>query len=112
MTTRLNVGIWPKAADLGDAAKSSAYLGYSRRAANVAGRAVGDPQKTSDTEANLNVRVAGHLGAPIGFYGLKGDEPHLLFLSPEAHGSGVAAALIADAEAMLTVPAAMTQGQR
>jgi GNAT superfamily N-acetyltransferase len=48
-----------------------------------------------------NVRVSGPLGAPIGFYGLKGDELHLLFVSPEAHGSGVAAALIADAEAML-----------
>jgi GNAT superfamily N-acetyltransferase len=48
-----------------------------------------------------NVRVVGPLGAPIGFYALKSDELHLLFVSPEAHGSGVAAALIADAEAML-----------
>src|SRR6266849_10440367 len=48
-----------------------------------------------------NVHVAGPLGAPIGFYALKGDELHLLFVSPEAHGSGVAAALIADAEARL-----------
>jgi GNAT superfamily N-acetyltransferase len=47
------------------------------------------------------VRVVGPLGAPIGLYALKGDELHLLFMSPEAHGSGVAAALIADAEAML-----------
>jgi GNAT superfamily N-acetyltransferase len=48
-----------------------------------------------------NVRVVGPLGAPTGFYALKGDELHQLFVSPEAHGSGVAAALIADAEAML-----------
>jgi GNAT superfamily N-acetyltransferase len=48
-----------------------------------------------------NVRVVGPLGAPIDFYALKCDELHLLFVSPEAHGSGVAAALIADPEAML-----------
>jgi GNAT superfamily N-acetyltransferase len=48
-----------------------------------------------------NVHVAGPLGAPIGFYVLKGDELYQLFVSPEAHGSGVAAALIADAEARL-----------
>ncbi len=41
------------------------------------------------------------LGAPIGFYALKGEELSQLFVSPEAHGSGVAAALIADAEARL-----------
>jgi GNAT superfamily N-acetyltransferase len=49
-----------------------------------------------------DLRVAGPLGAPIGFYVLKGDELHQLFVSPEAHGSGVAAALIADAEARLS----------
>ena len=48
-----------------------------------------------------NVHVTGPLGAPIGFYVLKGDELSQLFVSPEAHGSGVAAALIADAEARL-----------
>lgn len=48
-----------------------------------------------------NVHVVGPLGAPIGFYVLKGDELSQLFVSPEAHGSGVAAALIADAEARL-----------
>ena len=48
-----------------------------------------------------NVHVTGPLGAPIGFYVLKGDELYQLFVSPEAHGSGVAAALIADAEARL-----------
>jgi GNAT superfamily N-acetyltransferase len=48
-----------------------------------------------------NVHVAGPLGAPIGFYVLKGDELDQLFVSPEAYGSGIAAALIADAEARL-----------
>jgi GNAT superfamily N-acetyltransferase len=48
-----------------------------------------------------NVRVAGPLGAPIGFFALKGDELHSLFVLPESHGSGVAAALMADAEARL-----------
>jgi len=48
-----------------------------------------------------NVHVAGPIGAPIGFYVLEGDELSQLFVSPEAHGSGVAAALISDAEARL-----------
>ena len=48
-----------------------------------------------------NVYVAGPLGAPIGFYALKDDELSQLFVSSEAHGSGVAKALIADAEARL-----------
>jgi len=48
-----------------------------------------------------NIHVAGPRGAPVGFYVLKGDELDQLFVSPEAHGSGVAAALIADAEARL-----------
>jgi GNAT superfamily N-acetyltransferase len=48
-----------------------------------------------------NVHVAGPLGAPIGFYVLKGDELDQLFVSAKARGSGVAAALIADAEARL-----------
>ena len=48
-----------------------------------------------------DIRVAGPLGGPVGFYVLKRDELYQLFVSPEAHGSGVAAALIADAEARL-----------
>src|SRR3981081_3664938 len=48
-----------------------------------------------------NIRVAGPLGASVGFCVLKGEELYQLFVSPEAHGSGVAAALIADAEARL-----------
>jgi ribosomal protein S18 acetylase RimI-like enzyme len=48
-----------------------------------------------------NIRVAGPLGEPVGFCVLKGEELYQLFLSPKARGSGVAAALIADAEARL-----------
>jgi ribosomal protein S18 acetylase RimI-like enzyme len=48
-----------------------------------------------------DVRVAGPLGAPVGFSIVKGEELYQLFVSPEARGSGVAAALIADAEARL-----------
>ena len=55
-------------------------------------------------EAGLaDVRVAGAVGAPLGFYMLKGDELDQLYVSAEARGSGVAAALIADAEQRLRV---------
>jgi len=46
-----------------------------------------------------NVRVAGPPAAPLGFCIVKGDELYQLFVAAEARGSGVAAALIADAEA-------------
>lgn len=45
-----------------------------------------------------NVRVAGPEGDPAGFCLVKGDELYQLFVSPAARGSGVAAALVADAE--------------
>jgi GNAT superfamily N-acetyltransferase len=48
-----------------------------------------------------DIRAAGPLGAPVGFHVIKGDELYQLFVSPEARGSGVAVALIADAEAQL-----------
>lgn len=48
-----------------------------------------------------DIRVAGPPGAPVGFSVLKGEELYQLFVSPEVRGSGVAAALIADAEARL-----------
>lgn len=48
-----------------------------------------------------DIRVAGPLGAPLGFCALKGEELNQLFVSSEARGSGVAALLIADAEAWL-----------
>lgn len=47
------------------------------------------------------VRVVGSLGKPVGFYMLKGEELDQLFVAAEARGTGVAAALIDDAEAML-----------
>ena len=46
-------------------------------------------------------RVAGPLGAPLGLCILKGDELYQLYVSAAARGTGVAAALIADAEARL-----------
>jgi GNAT superfamily N-acetyltransferase len=47
------------------------------------------------------VRVVGPLGAPVGFHIIKGDELYQLYVSKESRGSGVAATLIADAEARL-----------
>jgi GNAT superfamily N-acetyltransferase len=51
--------------------------------------------------ALAEVRVAGPLGAPDGFSLLKGSELYQLFVRARARGTGVAAALIADAEARL-----------
>jgi len=47
------------------------------------------------------VRVAGSIDAPIGFFMLKDAELYQLYVSAQARGSGVAAALIADAEGHL-----------
>lgn len=47
------------------------------------------------------VRVAGPPGAPAGFCILKGDELYQLYVAAAARGTGVAAALMADAEARL-----------
>lgn len=52
-------------------------------------------------DALSSVRVAGTAGAPAGFYMLKDDELDQLYVAAEARGTGVAAALIADAEARL-----------
>lgn len=53
-------------------------------------------------DANLSqVRVAGPPGAPVGFSIVQGDELYQLYVSAQARGSGVARALIADAEARL-----------
>jgi GNAT superfamily N-acetyltransferase len=49
-----------------------------------------------------SVRVAGPPGAPIGFCIVKADELYQLFVSAESRGSGIAAALIADAETRLS----------
>ncbi len=48
-----------------------------------------------------DVGVVGPEGAPVAFYMLKDDELYQLYVSADARGSGVAAALIADAEARL-----------
>jgi ribosomal protein S18 acetylase RimI-like enzyme len=48
-----------------------------------------------------DIRVGGPVGAPDGFCVLKGEELYQLFVSADARGSGVASALIADAEARL-----------
>jgi ribosomal protein S18 acetylase RimI-like enzyme len=47
------------------------------------------------------VRVAGPADVPLGFSMLKGAELYQLYVSSQARGSGVAAALIVDAEARL-----------
>lgn len=44
------------------------------------------------------VRVVGPSGTPVGFHIVKDDELYQLYVSAEARGSGVAAALVADAE--------------
>ena len=48
-----------------------------------------------------HVRVVGQCPTPVGFCILKGDELNQLYVSSEARGTGVAAALMADAEARL-----------
>ena len=47
------------------------------------------------------INVVGPVGAPSGFCAIKSDELYQLFVSQAAHGTGVAAALIADAEKRL-----------
>lgn len=49
-----------------------------------------------------NVRVVGPPGVPVGFCTVRGNELYQLFVSAGARGTGVAAALIADAEARLS----------
>ncbi len=51
--------------------------------------------------ALASVRVVGPVDAPLGFCMLKGAELYQLYVSAQARGSGVAAALIVDAEARL-----------
>ena len=48
-----------------------------------------------------SIRVAGPPGAPVGFSIVKVDELYQLFVAAEARGTGVAAALMTDAEARL-----------
>jgi GNAT superfamily N-acetyltransferase len=51
--------------------------------------------------ALADVRVIGPQGAPLGFAMLKGDELYQFYVASEARGAGIAAALMADAEAQL-----------
>jgi len=53
------------------------------------------------TKTLADARVAGPVGAPVGFSLMKGDELNQLYVAAEARGTGVAAALIADAELRL-----------
>ena len=48
------------------------------------------------------VRVAEVAGTPVGFYLLKGAELYQFYVSSSARGSGIAAVLMADAEAQLS----------
>jgi GNAT superfamily N-acetyltransferase len=45
------------------------------------------------------VRVIGDPGAPVGFTMIRGDELYQFYVAPSARGTGVAAALMGDAEA-------------
>lgn len=51
--------------------------------------------------ALATVRVAGPVGAPLGFTMIKGDELYQLYVAARARGTGVAATLVADALARL-----------
>jgi GNAT superfamily N-acetyltransferase len=51
--------------------------------------------------ASTGVRVAGAVGAPVGFYFLKGAELYQFYLASSVRGSGIATVMMADAEARL-----------
>ena len=59
-----------------------------------------------------SVRVAGPPGAPLGFCMLKGSELYQVYVTARARGTGVAAALMADAEARLADPGWTPPGLR
>jgi len=54
------------------------------------------------------VRVAGPVDAPLGFCMIKDDELNQLYVSSEARGSGIAARLLADAEARISAGGSRT----
>ena len=57
---------------------------------------------TTRLAADLSdVRVVGDVGNPLGFHQVKENELYQLFVAASARGTGVAAALIADAEQQL-----------
>ncbi|MGJ8612331.1 MAG: GNAT family N-acetyltransferase [Octadecabacter sp.] len=47
------------------------------------------------------LRAAGPIGAPVGLCAIKAGELHQLFIAPAARGTGIAMALLADAEQRL-----------
>jgi GNAT superfamily N-acetyltransferase len=51
--------------------------------------------------AVADVRVCGPFGDPVGFYIIKDDELYQFYVVAQARGTGVASALMADAEARL-----------
>lgn len=51
-------------------------------------------------QALPDVRVIGPAGAPVAFHLIKGDELNQFYVAAVARGSGVAAELVADAEAI------------
>lgn len=51
--------------------------------------------------ALTDIRVAGPRGTPLGFCFVRGDELYQLYIAAPARGVGIAAALLADAEARL-----------
>jgi GNAT superfamily N-acetyltransferase len=60
------------------------------------------PRFKARLQAGLaHTRVAGPAGAAVGFYILKDDEVYQFFVAAESRGTGVAAALMADAEMRL-----------
>ena len=58
--------------------------------------------------AIATVRVAGPPGTPSGFCMIKGEELYQLFVTRDARGTGVAAALLADGEARLAASGVTT----
>lgn len=56
----------------------------------------------------LHVRAAGTLGAPRGFHLIEGDELNQFYVSAGARGTGLAQALIADAEEVMRAAGVQT----
>ena len=59
-------------------------------------------------DALPSVRVTGPVGSPAGFHIVKDDELYQLYVSAQSRGAGVAAALLADAEAQLAASGVAT----
>ena len=55
-----------------------------------------------------DTRAVGAVGAPLGFCVVKGDEVYQLFVSRQARGTGIAAALLSDAESRLAADGVFT----